>query len=531
MQTLRTAKERILSEHWATTVILSISFLIPVAVAYAGSFRPYDALPDQDLLWLSEALRLFRNAPPDYIDHPGSYWSLSYLAKLKILSFRGIVEFITTRPGEAISPVDAALVIKLSRIEQGIICGFCTIGLWPIWKALGTPTWLGLCNTVCFSLSPGMMWESIRIRNESTSLFFFILFLNLVIASSASTRLPDWRSWLKAVLAVSALIFAIYCKLQILILMFFLLPILLILICPRISINELHISRLRRPIDKKLVYPIFMIAIIILSWISITSNWSYAPDPPFHHRHTFLNITFWIYINSLIVLIVNQSFFSGSIYYLIRSSWTVVFIEFFFGRVLFHAKWTAQVFLTPASIISFGNSSKGSLLNNFEQILASLNALPTAFSIMLYGVMAAIIAIIYTRRDQKRWFCLSAAAVMAVPGIWLATASRLKLHYGIYLMPIILIFLSVALISSKTLSKKGVRDAKIFSALVKILQVSAISLLIGFWSGSMKSVLEIPQYISYSKTDRQICFSQHMDSLMSLTSAGKCPNFERERIE
>ena len=52
---------------------LVLGFLCPLVVSILAIDRPYDSVPDQDLLWLSESLRLFRAAPPTFLDHLDSY--------------------------------------------------------------------------------------------------------------------------------------------------------------------------------------------------------------------------------------------------------------------------------------------------------------------------------------------------------------------------------------------------------------------------------------------------------------------------
>ena len=45
---------------------------MPLVVALLALARPYDAVPDQDLIWLSDALKLYRDQSPRYMDHPGA---------------------------------------------------------------------------------------------------------------------------------------------------------------------------------------------------------------------------------------------------------------------------------------------------------------------------------------------------------------------------------------------------------------------------------------------------------------------------
>ena len=41
-----------------------LALLMPLVVALLAFARPYDAVPDQDLIWVSDALKLFREIPP-----------------------------------------------------------------------------------------------------------------------------------------------------------------------------------------------------------------------------------------------------------------------------------------------------------------------------------------------------------------------------------------------------------------------------------------------------------------------------------
>ena len=66
-------------------LLLLVCLAPSVLVGLAGLHRPYDAIPDQDMLWASEALRLLRGVAPSYADHPGIFWTLTYTVNSRIL--------------------------------------------------------------------------------------------------------------------------------------------------------------------------------------------------------------------------------------------------------------------------------------------------------------------------------------------------------------------------------------------------------------------------------------------------------------
>ena len=86
---------------------LALALLMPLVVALLALGRPYDAVPDQDLIWVSDALKLFREIPPRYMDHPGSYWPLSSAFKLNVLGPDGLGLF-ALKPGQLISPAQTS---------------------------------------------------------------------------------------------------------------------------------------------------------------------------------------------------------------------------------------------------------------------------------------------------------------------------------------------------------------------------------------------------------------------------------------
>ena len=146
-----------------------------------GLNRPYDAIPDQDLLWASEALRLHSGRGPSYADHPGVYWTLSYLLKLIHLPKIGI-NFLNVNG--YLTPDGAKSLIQISRIENGILCGLCSISFIPIMRCLGISRKLTLAGIFMLTCSTGLLTAVSEIRNEMTSTLLMTIYINLNLLAS-----------------------------------------------------------------------------------------------------------------------------------------------------------------------------------------------------------------------------------------------------------------------------------------------------------------------------------------------------------
>ena len=149
-------------------VTCGIAAVINILTALTGAFRPYDAIPDQDLLWLKEGLRLFSSLHVTYPDHPGIYWSLSYALKIKILS---TLHLISISPGQEITIEDAQIIISLSRIENGILIGLSAALTWPICRLIPISRSLTSIVVISSALSLGFLDATAQTRNEITSFF------------------------------------------------------------------------------------------------------------------------------------------------------------------------------------------------------------------------------------------------------------------------------------------------------------------------------------------------------------------------
>lgn len=491
---------------------LVLGFLCPLVVSILAINRPYDSVPDQDLLWLSESLRLFRSAPPTYLDHPGSYWSLSYLLKLKLLSFKGIISFISTRPGELISIPDASLIVRLSRIEQGIICGLLSISLWPIFRVSGVPKRLSGLMVLVYSSSSGLLWESVQIRNESTSMLFVLTYINLsLLAVRVRRRKPLWARIL-SLISVASFLFALYCKIQVIFISIFAI---LFVISSSVNWQKLHLGR---NLTKKFFLDFLLsISVCALGWIGLTSNWVFAPDTPFFHRLTPLNILLWTYIGlgmSIGVETCAGLLSSLSSRWLFRTSLQIVFIEILFARVLFHPVWSAQVFLLPASLLGAATLEETGYLYNAHLYAGQIFPY---FPGLFIGVFALLFVLILFQAIFAASLDLLASLTFLLMALFVfaATSARLQFFYGIYYLPSFLLGIS-SVFAISSARKEFRRGMRILSGIVTA----------GLVLGSINSLSSFRDYQTLNNTESHLCYAQQMDQLMANTSVGTCENFQ-----
>ena len=500
----------------ASTFLAGLGIIAPILLSIFALGRPYDSVPDQDLLWLSEALRLFRNAPPTYIDHPGSYWTLSYLFNLKLLSFKGVLSIVSARPGVPISVVDATTLIYLARIEQGLLCSALVGSFWLSLRLFGVRRRLSGLMSLIYGTSAGILWETVQVRNESTSLLFLFLYIIFTLVAVNVHSRSRAACGALSVAAVAAFIFAIYCKIQVLVLSVLAIP----LVVGRL-INSRRIDSIDFSAKQVCVDILVSTIVCILGWFAVTSNWVFAPNPPFFHRLTHFNLLFWLYIN-LGLSIGLGICTSGSIFsrskglVLARSSFVVLFVEILFARILFHPAWSAQVFLSPSSLFGIGTLEDPSFLYNAQIYLrqtfpgfaeVSAGALCLLFFLMVIRLLLkrdapTLLAVLY----------MSAAFV-----VFVAMSTRLQLFYGVYYLPPLLVGVFAVLALGKR--RGSLQSATHFLALFVILGLSL---------GSLNALADWRSYVFIDNKSEHLCFTQQMDQLMVNTSVSTCKEFESE---
>lgn len=518
-------------------------------VTYQSINRPYDIVPDQDLLWLSEALRLYRGAPTTYIDHPGALWTLVDLFNLHFCQHFGLIHYTI---GQGINIADADTVVRITRAENIVVSSLTLISLWPIARWIGLDRNRSMIWIILLSTSSGFLWSLVQIRHEMASILFASLFLSLShCTQQIDSSKKYWTSIAVWILAIASLMLAMYCKIQI-ILIFPIIIASLIAIQPEALRRVLRQSpgRLVRsnPVESS-VAVVSLIATIALV-TRYTSEQGYALDPR--------SIGFWITLN-LTLSTVGLTFASypnqGKCKNLRTIGLTIkncilillpVTLELLFAAFLFRGSWTAgwsgTVFRAPTEIFggrglyySGGNEAVKNGLR-IESIAQSLSlrlqetfAIPSSITLLLFSIIVATIMVYFFLKYQQLRSAQSLQqrhsrepspgiliTILSVAGSILANSARNQNFYAIYIaMPSIFIALLLFSWQINTLS------------LQRIIRTASLILIFTAALRSSWNLLELDTFTTFNHHGT-LCYGQQMDIEMRQTSIGQCQNFKLE---
>jgi len=491
---------------------LALAFFIPIYLAFLGLERPYDAIPDQDLLWIAESLRLYRDSPPTYPDHPGVYWTLSYTLKLKVLSFIGLV---ATEPSQPISIQDATLLTQLARIENGFLCSLCVISGWSLFRILGINQ--GLCSLILSAMfcSTGIFLAVGNIRNEVTSLLFLLTYINLNWLAYSLPTTSIRGKYVTLVLALLSFFLAVYCKIQILLLSPF-----AFLVCLYIwGINGFP-RLLKFWFDSPGFAALNMGGLIglggVLPWF--ISSWDNRPS----HGIDFIDATFWTMINlSLLLVLICASDLIRPPLLILKKIWVSIALlnstEVTVSRFIAHPIWSRQVFSFPSNSIGFIDNRDRieSLFATMFQYLNDLSIFPSFLICIavLSITVFLIILVVKTPRLDELWLPLIWILLALV---WIVNSSRYQSFYTLYL------FLPTTLTLGITLKK--IHGGRFQT----IIFFCSMILLAGIIVRSVHNLSTISDFAYQNQGSQSLCTGQAMDVLMSNTSIGRCTEFKKK---
>ena len=523
---------------WLASIGLALALLMPLVVALLALARPYDAVPDQDLIWVSDALKLFREIPPRYMDHPGSYWPLSTAFKLDVFGADGL-GLLALKPGQLISPFQASQLVMWNRIEQGLLCSALVFAFWWLASLVLKRQWLSAVIAACFALSYGVLFEAVQPRNESTSMLFVLLFCCFTTSAfqardnSQSMKL---RRWLACLLAVIALFASLYCKLQVVPLVLLALVILPFGFGFRFAaIQEIC----QGPRFKSL--GIFSLWLVLSGFVyAINAKYWLLNIPPIFYGHAtwkgipyadliFLPLLFWPLIFLFIALICHQAaplLKARARGWLSYSIWLLLVWLVYLGFVAWLPEvWSKHVFTAPLSLLW-----RSELYARDVDMLSSLSLvsiLPLDWAaLMSAGLFVSLLALAVVLKRFKPLVLLLFWVLALVAFAYNSTRSQP--FYSIYFLPPLL--LSLAAIADWLPSRNGcVKQAQ---ALTRTSQILAYFLIGGIGIQSLLFLGELPETIAYSQPPEALCYQrQGMDSLLSSTSVGGCKDFETLKLD
>lgn len=495
----------IVQKGWFIPAVF-FAIAIPLALALMGLNRPYDAIPDQDLLWASEALRLHSGRGPSYADHPGIYWTLSFLLKLKYLPTIGI-DFLT-KDG-FLSPDGAKNLIQISRLENGLLCGLCSISFIPIMRCLGISRILTIAGMATITCSTGLLTAVSEIRNEITSVIFMSSYINLNLLASniknnSNAYIPNRTSIALALVAIPCFFAAAFCKQQVLLAS----PLIFV---AALASNKGSLKTATTSLRKK--PHLAWLAVLLIGLLP----WIFAASPDID----LINAPFWIAINLGLWITLSAT---SSLPQTAKNHWQLgLFIgitEIATTKVLAFNWWRQAVTGFPSWMFYNANHK-----DQVQQGVAALihYAQDSSVLIALCGVslFVVIVQLIYqvttsdpSRQAQLQLFSIGFSLILLI-----ANTARFAVRYEIYFFPAI--FISLLWITSTSFQRQNQNIALKFSSLTLISLIAIRSIL---------NLTALPTLINEAQPRSFLCFGQHMDRLMELTCAGSCKNFEEAAI-
>ena len=521
---------------WLASIGLALALLMPLVVALLALARPYDAVPDQDLIWVSDALKLFREIPPRYMDHPGSYWPLSTAFKLDVLGADGL-DLLALKPGQLISPAQVSQLVVWNRIEQGLLCSALVLAFWWLARLVLKRQWLSAVITACFALSYGVLFEAVQPRNESTSMLFVLLFCCLTIGAFQArddSQGMKWRRCFACLLAVIALFASLYCKLQVVPL-----ALLALLILP-FTFGFRPAAVLASSKASKLQ----VIGMVALGFVSSglvyalgSQQWLMNLPPIFYGAEAWkgipytsliaLPLLFWPAIFLLLALVCHCAApWLRSRGWLSYSIWLVVvwFVSLSFVAWV-PENWSKHVFTAPLSLLWRSELYARDI--NMTAPFAQISIWPLDWAAaMSVGLFVSLLALAVVLKQSKPLVLLVFWALAVV--VFAYNTTRFQPFYSIYFLPPLLLTLAAIVEWRPTRSASG----KPAQALTRTSHALAYLLIGGIGIQSVLQLGALPETIAYSQPPEALCYQrQGMDSLLANTSVGGCKDFEILKLD
>jgi len=506
------------------SLCLIVSFAPAVTVGLYSLSRPVLRMgSDQDLMWVSEALRLLRGLGPSYADHPGAFWSLINASTIKALN---LVPNISILEGESITSEGLRVLIQSIRIENALIAGLTGYLCYHILINLEINRNLALAVNLAISCATPTLLAAAAIRHELVSVVFMLiscLYLQK-LSNPEDSRQLRLAHGLFCVFMIFA---AAFSKQQSLILL------------PFIFFVGLASVRLRNPCllrewlkqwkSLKAKDASLLLGIWSLSWaISAT------PDID------LINLPAWIAINCAITGVISLALYSNiaipSVIY--RASIVTAIIEMTITRLISANWWRQAVTGFPSWLVMFtnkpgiGNEQSALYFDNLYQYFKLTFLLPhISVALAVISVLCSFYIIIKELTSQKRRSDFGSSSELSVATSWLlgfvvimACLLRFNPPYTIYFFPCLMI--SSAFIFSDRLRTKHRQFNAI--GLLKVLSFFVIT------CGILRSISnlgDLKQIANAGLPEHAICMSHNMDSSMNLTAVATCPDFKSKSAE
>lgn len=500
-------------------------FAIPsLIVGWLGIKRPYYSTPDQDLLWFSQSIRLFKGLGPSYSDHPGSYWPVSFLVKFFILSKSFLFKFIDQY--DEISEEIIDKIINLSRIENTLITASLPLIFFLILKELEVDKKIVISITYILCLSSATLNLVSDIRHENIGILFMLLYLLFTIKDLNKYKKIYFLN-LKAIINTLFFYASIFCKQQILLLS----PLIFIFIFYFLKIKDLnYYEKFNNLLKRKNISNLFLLfSLSGIPWIIISIEEFYKFGVIY-----FLNLPFWSFINSGLILSmiisakekIEKTIFLK--YLFVITLMQILFFEIFAPNVWRRSITAFPSFLFPFSSLSDGNINIFIRLKDFINLTKEYSMNLSWPSNLLFLFIFLLIIYFIIRWliffKNKRDFLLLDYSIFSLLILTLILSLRQQSFYQIYFFIPLLILLSLRY-GNNFLRRQNIGEKFLLNNF--LYYVTSI-LLISFFIKSTTNVFNLNKFVSVPQSRELLCNPQTLDYSLKNTPVGTCEFFEKE---
>ncbi|WP_338440935.1 hypothetical protein VZG28_08135 [Synechococcus elongatus IITB4] len=504
-----------------TWIVVFVCFIPSIFVGLTGLDRPYDAIPDQDMLWLSEALRLTRGVAPSYADHPGFFWSLIY--KLNMYIFATCSNLTLVDNLGRILPENIDDLIRIARVENALLCGFCASLMYPLSRALRIRSFFSIIVALTTAFSSAVLVSVSEIRHEIISVIFMQLFILLVGLSSALKK-----KYLKFSLVLVGVLFffmGALSKQQVLICS----PLIFL---STLSISNFHVllSTIRSNLGLSYVSRLMLLLLASIPWLI-------SAVPAINLNYLIINLPFWIFINTGLALCV---FFSlglsgrGNLFF---SLIFVGLLEIITFKLSIPSLWRQGVTGFPSWMLNFAfpdwifhhiNDDVAAsgvvegfyfyIQNLFKPfILSAIALLCIGTSSLFFLITNLDLSDLFSNATKKAIYVSWILILMIIFACSLRITSRYEIYFFTPLIITAMLCIEYWLRFSTAGLKNGLKAVLGFCSLILIMSASIRSGLNSF---------NLSVFVNQEQPRFFVCAPQHMDKSMQLTSAGRCEGFE-----
>ena len=502
-----------------------IFFAIPsIVVGWLGFDRPYYSSPDQDFLWVSQSIRLFKGLGPSYADHPGAYWPVSFLIKFLIFSRNSVSEFIDQYGAVSVEIIEK--IIHISRIENSLITASLPLLFFLLLKELEVDKRIIILITYILCLSSANLGLVTDIRHENIGIFFLFIYLLLTIKELNKSKNLYFLN-LNSIRNSLFFYASIFCKQQILLLF----PLIFLFILNSLKFKDLeYFKKLKVFIKRKNISTLFLLFFLAgIPWLIISIEEFYKFGVLY-----FINLPFWSFINTgliFLMIITAKEEIKKSVF--LKYLFVLTTMQILIFEILAPNLWRRSITAFPAFLLKFTSLPDGNFnllirvkdfINLTKKYSINLSwpdnlVFLIIFLFIIYFAIRLILILI-----RKGDFSLLDYSLFSLLILTVILSLRQQSFYQIYFFVPVLILLSLGY-SNNFLKRNNIKDKFLMHNFLFL--ITSI-LLLSFSIKSTINIFNLNKFVSTPQSRELLCASQTLDYSLKNTPVGDCDFFEKE---